>query len=189
MNSDILYLVGNYQPITTAQLSEHLETLGYGGNKTLQAFREQISKAACYLKQQGKISGYDVPQTGSKPLRYWILGDGNAETKKASGLEISTTVSGDNPAEAVSPALPEPHQNIQPTENQVPGPEYARTIPTETLVAPNRKTVNDKKSSRVHARRVTVEELLDAFQEFDPPAGVPLFEVFAAAVAWMESRT
>ena len=56
MNSDIEILIARHQPATTAEICEHLETLGYGGGKSLGEFRDQVGKCITEMKGQGKIT-------------------------------------------------------------------------------------------------------------------------------------
>jgi hypothetical protein len=66
---DIIHLLIQNGPMTSAQLQDCLTNKLYGYNLEV----EQISKIASKMKSHGLLTGEDRPNPGTKPVRYWAL--------------------------------------------------------------------------------------------------------------------
>jgi hypothetical protein len=85
---DIITVIQRHGPITTSEVCEHLEPLGYGGGMKWQDFRDTIAKQLGYLKSKGELTGEDKPQAKGKPLRYWSLAESQNEEMASDVAEM-----------------------------------------------------------------------------------------------------
>jgi hypothetical protein len=89
---DIITVIQRHGPITTGEVCERLEPLGYGGGMKWQDFRDTIAKQLGYLKSKGELTGEDKPQAKGKPLRYWSLAESQHEEMASDVAEVEATV-------------------------------------------------------------------------------------------------
>ena len=85
---DIITIIQRHGPITTGEVCEHLEPLGYGGGMKWQDFRDTIAKQLGYLKSKGELTGEDRPQPKGKPLRYWSLAESQPKEMVSDVAEV-----------------------------------------------------------------------------------------------------
>jgi len=80
---DIIHLLIQNGPMTSAQLQDCLTNKLYGYNLEV----EQISKIASKMKSSGLLTGEDRPNPGTKPVRYWSLPEPVTEESLATEMD------------------------------------------------------------------------------------------------------
>jgi hypothetical protein len=70
---DIIETIKRHGPMTTAEICEYLEPLGYGGLGSYEDYKRHIGKTISKMKSEGHVTGKERPNPGTKPLMYWGL--------------------------------------------------------------------------------------------------------------------
>ena len=155
---DIITIIQRRGPITTGEVCEHLEPLGYGGGMKWQDYRDTIAKQLGYLKSKGDLIGEDRPQPKGKPLRFWSLAESQPEEMASDVAEV----------EAVTEECSATVQENLAVETTTPEP-----VSVELRVS--------------HQPRLAIDAIMDAYLA-DDLNGNDAFFVFAAGVDFAEKH-
>lgn len=88
LQQDIINIIRRNYSITTADICDKLEPLGYGGNMSFDDFKRHIGKTISKMRAEGHVTGEDRPNPGTKPIRYWMLPE--AEEMASDVVEVET---------------------------------------------------------------------------------------------------
>lgn len=177
--NDIITIVKNKQPVAVSDVCEELDKLGYGGAKSWNDFRADISKKLFYLKKGGTLTNEKVKVfgEGNKIATLWsAVTDKNLETYEIGPGVITNSGTITNEGEATT-------IKAVPAEVLRPSPEVSATL-LRTLVKAEQKIPKEQRKLR---KKVTIQEALEAYWEADV-CNLDSLEVWFKAILFMENR-